>query len=296
LRLAQHSVLSSKVSGERSLHRRHRVIAALIVAMAGWPAQAQTNGDVWPTATSGKIISTPNWSDYRVYPPAARRRGQEGRVFAEVLVGVDGVPTKCRMRQSSGSPELDAGTCSLMLSMRFEPATDSKGVPVQSVWARRINWLLDDPRPFASSMVDAELQAGQPCRVVRAEGAYATWWSSVACTFFADRKYLLGTNAATNKVATVSARLDANDGRSFAVRPWPNGTMIAREIVSFEIDQKGDAIKCRASVSTGFGPRGLNDLSPCGRLVSSLWLKKAEGKRGSIETRVYLAADDGRST
>jgi hypothetical protein len=68
--------------------------------------------------------------------------------------------------------------------------------------------------------------------------------------------------------------------------------LVAQEKVAFEINSSGDPSACKAEPRWGFGPRGLNNLSTCGRLLSMLWLKDALGKQGSMETRVYAVGDE----
>jgi len=65
-----------------------------------------------------------------VYPPAAVRRREEGRVLLRADVGPDGVPRSVVLVHGSGSPRLDeAATAAVRLS-RFVPATRD-GQPVE---------------------------------------------------------------------------------------------------------------------------------------------------------------------
>jgi TonB family protein len=249
----------------------------------------------WPTSIPGRMLSSPDWSDYRIYPVAAQRKNAEGVVVSEILIATDGKPIECRIVQSSGSPDLDGGTCDLMMKMRFEPARDTSGSATRSTYRRRLTWLLTDPRPFASSAIEAqvhlEADGSRQCQISGAEGAYSVAWSVVACRFFGETGYYFNTYAVGAHRFVITVRLDAGDQSDFLIRPWPKGKMIAQEKVAFEINKTGDPSGCKAELQWGFGTRGPNNLSPCGPLLSSLWLGDAFQKQGSIETRVYLVGD-----
>ncbi len=265
---------------------------ALFVAA---PGQAQDDGATWPTVPPERALSGPNWSDYHVYPEAARRKSQEGRVVAGLLVDTAGTPSACRIDASSGYPELDSGTCALMMTMRFVPAHDSTGQAVPSVFRRTMRWVLGDARPFVSGSLQARLDIFEGkvigCEVTAAKGGYVAYWSMTACSFFADASYYLGSNAATVRRAIIAVRLDAADQAPLIAEPWPDGQPISQQRVAFTINKEGDPSDCKILLDRGFGPRGLNNLSPCGRLLSDLWLKKAKGRQGMFETRVYSVSD-----
>jgi protein TonB len=59
-----------------------------------------------------------------VYPDASRRMGEEGVVTVRVLVGTDGLPREVIMRQSSGSPSLDAAGVRAAQQAVFKPYTE----------------------------------------------------------------------------------------------------------------------------------------------------------------------------
>ena len=213
-------------------------------------AGAQTEAPAWPEDRPGAIVRTPDWSDYRLYPLAARRKNQEGRVQAEILVGSDGKPQQCRIVATSFFAELDSGTCDLLMKMRFEPARNAAGNAVPSRFARRFNWRLTEAVKYASTVLVARvsLEEGRlrNCDAAEGAGPYATYWSSFVCTFL--------------------------------------------ERITFKINGSGDASECNAVETRGFGTRGLNNLSPCGRLLSILWFEKAPQdtpqRQGTFETRV----------
>jgi len=62
------------------------------------------------------------------YPRAAREARQQGVTRVAIAVDASGRPTACTMHRSSGSSELDATTCRLVLKrFRFRPARDAAG-------------------------------------------------------------------------------------------------------------------------------------------------------------------------
>src|SRR4051794_27116360 len=133
----------------------------MVVAPHAPPAMA-TPGPamIWPNLLPHvrvRILSQPNWSDYNVYPPAARELEQEGVVVPEVLIGLDGSPLACRIVQSSRHAELDNGTCELMLQMRFAPPRDESGRNVQTSYSARLILGLSDPTPFGPAKVIVRL-------------------------------------------------------------------------------------------------------------------------------------------
>jgi len=250
----------------------------------------------WPNERPGKVISTPNWSDYRIYPKDARDRGQEGRVVPELLVGADGRPTACRILESSRFPELDAGSCELMMQMRFEPGLDGAGKAIPSHFSRPLIWVLNDPRPFSSSRLSTEVKVANEhlndCTVISGDGPYLAYWSGLSCYVYKDVHYFFGQRAAEDMSAVIDVRLNAGDGAPFLKAPLPSGDVIAAEKLAFTINKSGDASDCTVIQAYGFGSRDLNNLSPCGRLLSGLWFKDAPGgatpRKGIIETRVIV--------
>jgi len=271
----------------------------LSLALAQSQAATATETPPWPTAPAGRILSTPDWSDYHTYPPAAQEKEQQGRVRPEIRIGADGTPIECRIVETSNFPELDAGTCERFMQMRFEPARDASGQPVESHYTRWVNWRLTDEQPFASSMLRIRLQVDSGrvtrCKVEAGEGQYVAYWSSFACSIFRDFKYYLGEHASRSVEALIEVRLDAGDGATFLQSPWADGTAIAAEKVAFTISPSGDASECAALERHGFGPRGLNNLSQCGRLLATLWFAPSAtaggARKGTFETRVVAVRE-----
>ncbi len=82
-----------------------------------------------------------NWANSNDYPSRALREEQEGVTRFRVSVGPDGRVTSCDITGSSGSPELDSATCSLITRRgRFTPANDGEGQPVTGSWGSSVRW------------------------------------------------------------------------------------------------------------------------------------------------------------
>jgi len=81
------------------------------------------------------------------YPGQAIRGGKVGSVIVHFDVRTDGTVHRCRIRQSSGYPDMDATTCRLIEErFRYSPARDRRGQPVTDVAGWRQDWWLE-PRP-----------------------------------------------------------------------------------------------------------------------------------------------------
>jgi periplasmic protein TonB len=81
-----------------------------------------------------------NWANSNDYPTRALREEKEGVTRFRVTVGADGRVTSCDVTGSSGSPELDTTTCSLITRRgRFNPAL-SGGSPTAGSWSSSVRW------------------------------------------------------------------------------------------------------------------------------------------------------------
>jgi TonB family protein len=78
------------------------------------------------------------------YPEAALFNDQAGTTTFRLTVGTNGRASACEVLDSSGSPQLDITTCTLVRQRaRFTPATRN-GTPVESGWRSRIVWQIPD--------------------------------------------------------------------------------------------------------------------------------------------------------
>lgn len=77
------------------------------------------------------------------YPPASRYNHITGVTDFALQVNEQGIPTDCAITRSSGTAELDAKTCELVLARaRFDPARDGGGRKVAGVYSNRVRWTL----------------------------------------------------------------------------------------------------------------------------------------------------------
>ncbi len=86
------------------------------------------------------------------YPLRALRENRGGVVGFLLKVDPKGQVSSCVVTSSSGSPDLDAATCSLVtLRASFKPATDPKGKKAIGSYAGRVRWVIPEntrPNPF----------------------------------------------------------------------------------------------------------------------------------------------------
>jgi TonB family protein len=82
-----------------------------------------------------------HWATSNDYPSVALQQEIEGTSGFSLTVGPDGRVSDCVITQSSGSPELDATTCTnVTRRARFEPALDASGTPTTGKYANRVRW------------------------------------------------------------------------------------------------------------------------------------------------------------
>lgn len=67
------------------------------------------------------------------YPAQLREDGVGGTVRLRLFVGVDGIPAEVRLLQTSGYEQLDDAASRVAVFLRFSPATNADGEPVE-VW------------------------------------------------------------------------------------------------------------------------------------------------------------------
>jgi TonB family protein len=99
--------------------------------------------DTAPSATPPHPANNPaSWVSVADYPAEAVQKHQEGAVTFAVSVDSAGKVTNCKTTASSGSPALDAATCSLVSTRaQFTPARDESGKPVIGTYSSRIRWV-----------------------------------------------------------------------------------------------------------------------------------------------------------
>jgi len=92
----------------------------------------------------------------------ALRENREGRAGFRIKVSTEGVPQSCEITESSGSNDLDATTCTLIMRRgRFIPGTDQEGNPAEGWWASAVRWNIPAPPPPSTAPVTCV--AGKIC-------------------------------------------------------------------------------------------------------------------------------------
>lgn len=95
-----------------------------------------------PTAAAIPVGNPYSPSDY---PLRVLQQNVSGRVRVEVTISPEGKPFRCQPVAPSGSPELDAVTCSSMMKRgRFKPALDHNGQPRVGVVRQTAIWFVGD--------------------------------------------------------------------------------------------------------------------------------------------------------
>ena len=82
-----------------------------------------------------------SWANSNDYPSRALREEKEGVTRFRVEVDASGRVSNCTVTGSSGTPELDSTTCSLIQRRgRFNPATGGDGKPTSGSWSSSVRW------------------------------------------------------------------------------------------------------------------------------------------------------------
>lgn len=79
---------------------------------------------------------------YGDYPQGARRDNAEGETIARLRVMTDGHVDECQVVSSSGTRALDDETCRDLRRMRYQPALDANGKPIEALFIERVDWRL----------------------------------------------------------------------------------------------------------------------------------------------------------
>ena len=115
------------------------MLPTLVALLAGFAAQAV---DLAVPAQRAKALPGRYMRDLD-YPPSALRKGEQGTVKFQLVIGTNGRVSACNILQSSGSAALDAATCSMLTARaRFEPARDANGNAVTDSIDNEIGWRL----------------------------------------------------------------------------------------------------------------------------------------------------------
>lgn len=115
---------------------------------SGGRGNGSGSGDYGNGSGGGGEGGTPlRWLSGRLknsdYPRGALQAGVSGTVGLRFIVGVKGRVTDCMVTRSSGSAELDAETCRLIVQrFRYKPRRDAGGQPIPTVVNGEHEWYL----------------------------------------------------------------------------------------------------------------------------------------------------------
>ena len=114
----------------------------LIVPVAA-PAPKAPPKSLGKTKSATPINNPGSWVATTDYPSAALRERREGTTAFRLTVDKAGRVTDCMITSSSGSPDLDQATCSLVMRRaQFTPALDAKGKPTTGTFSTRVRWVI----------------------------------------------------------------------------------------------------------------------------------------------------------
>lgn len=100
------------------------------------------NAALWMLAVVAAVPKGPaDWITPYDYPAAALAENRGGYSNFTLHISAAGKPIRCGITQSSGSNDLDAQTCALMMQRaRFESARNSHGDAMPAVYRNRNRW------------------------------------------------------------------------------------------------------------------------------------------------------------
>jgi TonB family protein len=173
----------------------------------GKPASPAGNPGLWVTTND--------------YPPRALREERAGTVGFRLTIDPFGRVSACDITSSSGSPDLDEVTCTLVTQRaRFNPAKDNKGKATTGSYSSRVRWIIpEDPDPVP---------------MVGPDGRFLV--HSVTFSFFIEPD---GTTS--DCVVTVD-----DVAETLAV---PEGPCVAKQPYKPYLDASGKPVRKRASVT-----------------------------------------------
>ena len=121
-------------------------MSSVLLLAAQHPPHHGAHGAAMPGGAHPPQLRTGSFADYvrpEDYPQAALAARQVGTVGFRLGVAPNGRVVSCTVARSSGSSILDASTCRILRSrLRFEPATDARGRPVEGSVSGEYQWVL----------------------------------------------------------------------------------------------------------------------------------------------------------
>lgn len=135
-------ILGSAASAEAQSNTSRTVEPPVLTAPPPAPPPSLPSGKSRPASPLGNPA---NWVTADDYPSRALREQREGTTGFRAVIGPDGRPTGCAVTSSSGSADLDAVTCQLIVNRAlFKPALDFKGKPTTGSYSSRVRWVMPD--------------------------------------------------------------------------------------------------------------------------------------------------------
>lgn len=165
-------------SAERAIGEK--VIQRALAAMSALNAR----GGTAVTRAKGSLVGLFSAEDY---PTDALRRGDEGTVAVQMLIGADGRVSRCVVTTSSHSPSLDAATCRILTERAgFTPARNRHGKPTTDQYFQRITWQIPAAPPIlfadtTQALVMMVPVSGEPACTLNSTGPQAPTISKADC-------------------------------------------------------------------------------------------------------------------
>ena len=129
---------SAEGAGEHMTKRSVLALFCGVLAVAGCASSSSLAAGAPPESVStAPILLNAEQVEEAIaaeYPAQLRTDGVGGTVRLRLFVDADGTPAEVRLLQSSGNQQLDAAAQRVAAFLRFSPATNADGEPVQ-VWA-----------------------------------------------------------------------------------------------------------------------------------------------------------------
>lgn len=117
-----------------------RLAAAALLGLSGAALAQQAAPAPAPAAppkiTKPKLLERVPF----VYPPEALAQGHSGKAVHAVTVGADGKVKAVKLVTSSNSPILDADAARVLSGLKFSPALDAEGKPVEYTLSVPLNY------------------------------------------------------------------------------------------------------------------------------------------------------------
>jgi TonB family protein len=198
------------------------------------------------------------------YPATAADRGEQGDVRVVIHVDDTGAVSSCEVRVSSGYPDLDTQTCTIIAQRaKFEPARDAQGRPVASEISKSISWRLEvgtfPSEPWTMRTILTFAKAGQPpaCKMEVA-GALATTSSSKPLTCDPTINRLVGPVELPDHPPMLIFERRFTRGGAEAPKLASGDTLIGRTVLTIEVDASGRVTACKLAEQVGEAPE-----APC---------------------------------